>query len=82
MGIVYLLSSEFTKIVLLAILLAMPISYVMATSWLADFAFKIDLAWWYFVSAGLSALFIAWLTVSIQAVRAARMRAVNSLRAE
>jgi putative ABC transport system permease protein len=82
MGVVYLLSSEFTKIVLVAILIALPISYFMVASWLEGFAYKIELSWWYFTVAGLVAMLIAWLTVGTQAIKAAKNNAVSSLRSE
>ena len=82
LAIVYLLSGDFTKIVLLSIVIALPISYFMASYWLDSFAFKIELESWYFVGAGLSALSIAWLTVGMQAIKAARTNPVNSLRSE
>jgi ABC-type antimicrobial peptide transport system permease subunit len=66
MGIIYLLSVDFTGIVFAAILIAVPVSYFIATSWLNTFAFRISLQWWYFVVPALTALFIAWLTVGLQ----------------
>lgn len=81
-GIVYLLSGEFTKIVFTSIVIALPASYFIATYWLGSFAFRIELHWWYFVGAGLIALIVALLTVGTQAVKAARVNPVNSLRAE
>lgn len=82
LGIIYLLSGEFSKIVLIAIVLALPVSYMVASNWLADFAFKIELSWWFFAGAGASALIIAWLTVGFQAFKAARRSPVTSLRSE
>jgi putative ABC transport system permease protein len=81
-GIVYLLSSEFTRIVFVSIVMALPLSYFIAKHWLDSFAFRIELDWWYFISAGLMALIIALLTVGMQAVKAARVNPVNNLRAE
>jgi putative ABC transport system permease protein len=81
-GIVYLLSGEFTKVVLLSIIVALPTSYVITNYWLDSFAFKIQLEWWYFISSGLFALFIAWLTVGTQALRAARANPVDNLKSE
>ncbi len=81
-GIVYLLSNDFTKIVLMAIAVALPVSYFLTVQWLSNFAFKIELQWWYFVGAGSLALVIAWLTVSSQALRAAQANPANSLRSE
>jgi ABC-type antimicrobial peptide transport system permease subunit len=54
----------------------------MVTKWLDGFAFKIELSIWYFAGAGISALVIAWLTVGMQAIKAARISAVKSLRSE
>jgi ABC-type antimicrobial peptide transport system permease subunit len=82
MGIVYLLTGEFTKMVLVAVVIALPISYLLTKQWLDNFAFSIDLQWWYFVGAGLAALLIAWLTVGLQAVKAARINPIQSLRDE
>ncbi|HEY5826270.1 MAG TPA: FtsX-like permease family protein, partial [Cyclobacteriaceae bacterium] len=81
-GIVYLLSSDFTKIVLLSILFALPISYLAAKYWLDSFAFKIPLEWWYFFGAGMLALVIAWLTVGTQAIKAARVNPTQCLKNE
>jgi ABC-type lipoprotein release transport system permease subunit len=77
-----MLSSDFTKMVLVAIALVLPISYFIAREWLGSFAYRIDLEWWYFVGAGLAALFIAWLTVGVQAVRAANINPTQCLRNE
>jgi ABC-type antimicrobial peptide transport system permease subunit len=81
-SIVYLLSGDFTKLVLIAILIAVPFSYLMVKDWLAGFAYKIPLEWWYFVGSGFMALFIAWLTVGTQAVKAARINPTKCLRDE
>jgi ABC-type antimicrobial peptide transport system permease subunit len=64
-GIVYLLSGDFTKIVFTSIVIALPLSYLLTSYWLNNFAYKIPLQWWYFVSAGALALFIAWFTVGL-----------------
>ena len=81
-SIVGLLTSDFTKMVLIAIGIALPISYFLAQRWLEDFAFHIDLQWWYFAGAGLLALLIAWITVGLQTVKAARVNPVECLRDE
>ena len=81
-GIVRLLSDDFTKMVLIAMGVALPISYFIARDWLADFAYKIDLAWWYFAGAGLAALLIAWFTVGLQTVKAARVNPAQCLKDE
>ncbi|MEM9832518.1 MAG: ABC transporter permease [Bacteroidota bacterium] len=81
-GIVRLLSTDFTKMVFFAIMIALPVSYVLANNWLSDFAYRIDLAWWYFIGAALIPLFIAWLTVGLQIVKAASMNPAQSLKEE
>ncbi|MEM9830226.1 MAG: ABC transporter permease [Bacteroidota bacterium] len=81
-SIVHLLSSDFTKMVLIAVAIALPVSYFAAQRWLQNFAFSIPLQWWYFVGAGLIALLIAWLTVGLQTVKAARVNPVECLKDE
>ncbi len=81
-AIVRLLSAEFTKMVLIAVMIALPISYYITGNWLNDFAYKINLAWWYFFGAGLTALLIAWFTIGLQTVKAARIKPVDSLKDE
>ncbi len=81
-GIVLLLSKEFTRYVLFANLFAWPIAYFALNRWLQDFAYRIDMSWWIFASAGGFALLVALATVSFQAVRAARANPVESLRYE
>lgn len=80
--IVYLLSLDFSRLVFVAVLIALPFSYFLTKQWLDNFAYKISLAWWYFIGAGLLALIIAWLTVGTQAVRAARVNPTECLRDE
>ncbi|MEM7375450.1 MAG: ABC transporter permease [Bacteroidota bacterium] len=80
--IVTLLSKDFTVMVLMAILIAMPLSFVIGHRWLESFADKIQLQSWVYVLAAAIALLIAWLTVGVQTFRAARANPVNSLRAE
>ena len=81
-SIVALLSKDFLKLVLIAIIVATPIAWYAMNEWLADFAYKIDISWWVFALAGWLALGIALLTVSFQAVKAALMNPVKSLRSE
>ncbi len=78
--IIYLLSNEFSKMVVLAIFIALPISYFISQYWLESFAFRIELKWWYFAGTGILALFVAWLTVGIQTVKAAMSNPVEALR--
>ncbi len=81
-GIARLLSSDFTKMVVLAILIALPLSYLMAQRWLESFAFRIRLEWWYFIGAGLVTLMIAWFTVGLQTIKAARVNPTQCLKEE
>ncbi|MBL7809637.1 MAG: ABC transporter permease [Saprospiraceae bacterium] len=81
-GITGLLAKDFLKLVLLAILIATPLAYYFMQQWLADFAYRIALHWWMFAAAGLTALAIAFLTVSFQSIKAALMNPVKSLRSE
>ena len=82
LGIVWLLTSSLTWLVVVAIVLALPLSYLLMQRWLEGFAYRVAWQWWYFAAAGLGALLIAWLTVSVQAWRAARRNPMLSLRAE
>ena len=81
-GIVHLLSYEFLKLVLFAFLIASPLAWLLMDVWLQDFAYRINIQWWVFVVAGLSAVSIALLTVSFQAIKAALANPVNSVRVE
>ena len=82
-NIVLLLSGDFTRMVLVSILLGLPISYWFLSSWfLPRFAFHIELSAWYFVIGGMIALIIAWLTVASQAIKAANVNPVKCLRSE
>jgi hypothetical protein len=81
-GIVYLLSNDFTRLVGVAIVIALPLSYLLAREWLAGFAYKITLGPWYFLLAGLLALGTALLTVGLQAFKAARTNPVQGLKEE
>ncbi|MGK6350409.1 ABC transporter permease [Parapedobacter sp. DT-150] len=81
-GIVQLLSRDFVKLVLFALVIASPIAWWAMNQWLQDFAYRIEIQWWVFVIAGLAAVLIALLTVSWQAIRAAVANPVDSLRDE
>ena len=81
-SIVALLSKDFLKPVLIAIVIASPIAWYAVSTWLDDFAYKIDLSWWIFALAGILAVGIALLTVSFQSIKAALMNPVKTLRSE
>ena len=80
--IVARLSSEFTKWVILANLIAWPVAYFFVKDWLQDFAYRIDLTVWPFLLSGLIALLIAVATVSYQSIKAAFANPTESLRNE
>lgn len=81
-GIVKLLTGDFTKTVIAAIIIATPVSYLIAESWLTGFAYKMDLKWGLFLLPGLSVLLIAWCTVGLQTIKAARANPAESLKNE
>lgn len=81
-NIVVLLSADFTKIVFAAIIMAMPVSYLIADEWLEQFAYRISLSHWYFIITASVTLLIAWVTVGTQAIRAACATPVRCLRSE
>ncbi|MCM4161483.1 FtsX-like permease family protein [Antarcticibacterium flavum] len=81
-SIVMLYSKSFFKIVVVAILIASPIAWYAMQNYLEDFAYRIALEWWMFALAGFMAIFIALVTVSLQAVKAAVVNPVKSLRTE
>jgi ABC-type antimicrobial peptide transport system permease subunit len=81
-GIVGLLSGEFMKMIVVAICIALPLSYLIVKKWLEGFAYHISLHWWYFAGAGIVTIMIALLTVSFQSVKAALANPVHALRAE
>lgn len=80
--VVFLLSKEFTKWVLMANIIAWPVAYYFMNKWLEDFAYRIDITLWVFVLSGGIALLIALVTVSYQAIKAALANPVESLRYE
>ncbi len=82
LGIVKLLSIDFVKLVLIAIIIASPIAWWVMNEWLQDFAYRINIEWWMFFLAGVTVLAIALLTIGFQVVKAAVTNPVNSLRDE
>lgn len=77
-----MLTSEFAKLVLVSILIALPIAYLFANKWLSGFAYRIPLQFWYFLGAGLVAMIVAMLTVGSQAINAANRNPVEGLSEE
>ena len=81
-NIVMMLSKDFIRLVIIAIFIGLPVSYFLMKEWLAQFAYKIDLSIWIFLSASLMSLLIAWLTVSSQALKAANVNPAKCLKSE
>ena len=81
-GIVQLLSKDFLKLVLIAIVIATPIAWYAMDKWLQAFSYRISISWWMFALAGCIAVIIALFTVSFQAIKAAIANPVKSLRSE
>ena len=77
-----LLSKDFLKLVVIAMVIASPIAWWAMNKWLQDFVYRINISWWIFLFAGGSAVVIALLTVSFQAIKAALANPVKSLRSE
>ncbi|SFD81431.1 ABC transporter permease [Spirosoma endophyticum] len=81
-NIVGLLSKDFLKLVLIALVLASPLAWWALSKWLDTFAYQTELTWWIFGVAGVTAVVIAFLTVSYQSIKAALTNPVTSLKAE
>lgn len=82
MGILTLVSRDFVQLVLISILIAVPLGWYFANSWLETYAFQTNLSWWIFAGSGILLLVIALGTVGFQAYKAASANPVNSLRSE
>jgi putative ABC transport system permease protein len=80
--IVLLLSKDFIKLVLLAVIIASPVAWYIMHLWLQDFAYRVTISWWIFASAGLLSLVIALLVIGFQTIRSAIANPANSLRTE
>ncbi|MCF2489244.1 ABC transporter permease [Dyadobacter sp. CY347] len=81
-GVVGLLSQDFLKLILIAIVIASPIAWYAMQSWLQGFAYQTTLEWWVIALAGILATAIALFTISFQSIKAALMNPVKSLRSE
>jgi ABC-type antimicrobial peptide transport system permease subunit len=79
-NIIVLLSANFLKPVVIAMLVAFPVAWFAMNQWLQNFAYRIDLAWWMFALAGLLTLMIALITVSFQSIKAAWINPAGALR--
>lgn len=80
--VVALLSKDFLKPVAIAIIVASPVAWYVMNKWLLEFAYRIRIDWWVFVIAAFIAVFIAFITISFQAIKAATANPVKSMRTE
>jgi len=81
-GVVFLLSKDFFKLVVISLLIASPVAWYFMNKWLQDFAYRVNISWWVFAMAAAAVLSIALITVSLQAIKAAIANPVKSLRTE
>lgn len=81
-NVVLLLSSDFIRLVIIALFIAVPVAWYTMNRWLQDFAYRIHIEWWIFIVASFIAIGIAFLTISFQTIKAARANPVTSLRTE
>jgi putative ABC transport system permease protein len=77
-----MLSTDFLKLVIIASLIAFPVAWWLMNKWLQDFAYRIAIGWWIFALAAFVSIFIAIMTVSFQAIKAALSNPVKNLRTE
>jgi putative ABC transport system permease protein len=81
-GITTLLSKDFLQLVTIACLIAFPVAWWIMHNWLQNYEYRIDISWWIFLAAGISAILIALITISFQSIKAAMANPVKSLRTE
>jgi putative ABC transport system permease protein len=82
LGLVSLLSKDFLKLVIIAIMIAIPVAWYLTSLWLEDFKYRTPVSWWIFVANGMAAIAIALFTISFQSIKAALMNPVKSLKSE
>jgi putative ABC transport system permease protein len=80
--IAIMLSRDFITLIVIAIVIASPVAWYFMQQWLQDFTYKTTISWWIFGLAGIAAIGIAMVTISFQAIKAAMMNPVKSLRSE
>jgi putative ABC transport system permease protein len=81
-NIINLLSRDFLKLVIISFFIAAPVAWYFMHQWLADFAYRTNISWWIFATAGIMAVLIAVITISFQAIKAAVSNPVKALRTE
>ncbi|PHN04126.1 ABC transporter permease [Flavilitoribacter nigricans] len=81
-SLLLLLSRDFLRLVLLALVIAIPLAWFFSRQWLMEFPYRVDIEWWMFAAAGLGAILIAFVAVSAQSAKVAMANPVQSLRSE
>lgn len=81
-SVIGILTGDFARMVLIAIALALPLGYWLASDWLSGFAYHIELQWWFFALTGLATLLVAMLTIGLRTFRAASAKPTDCLRYE
>jgi len=81
-NVVYLLSTGFTRLILIAIVIAIPIAWFAINKWLSSFAYRVNVGWAIFLITSIGALAIAWITVSYESVKVAIVNPIKSLRTD
>ena len=82
LGIIKLLVEDFTRLLAASIVVGLSVGYLITKNWLDDFAFRIELEWWFFLVVGLLTLATAWLSVGYQVIKVARVNPAECLRDE
>lgn len=80
LGIITLLSKDFVRLIMVALIITTPLALLLMTQWLQNYAYHIELQWWHFILAALPAILITVITVSFQSGRAAKVNPIQSLR--
>ena len=80
--IVTTLSTDFIKLVAMALIIATPLVYIAAHKWLQNYPYRIEMSWWLFASAGILVMLLALFTISFQSIKAAVANPAKSLRTE
>ena len=81
-GIVSLLTKEFMLLIVVAFIIAVPVTWISMNQWLQEFAYRINISWWIFVAAGMACLLVAFATISFMAIKAALANPVEALKTE
>jgi len=81
-NITTMLSKDFLMLVVISLIIASPVAWFAMSKWLEDYAYRINIQWWVFAVAGITAITIAFITMSFQAIKAALANPVKSLRSE